>query len=136
LLLLAQYTETDGLGLDGLFDGLKVNAKDFENVINKFREIEDFDKYLDNGTINWDKLSKSIGITDIRLCSYLETLDDGNGNIDNASASTEGLSEYLEKSGNMFDFAAIKTTLLNSALNAGIMFAVSLAIKGKRQTIR
>ena len=29
----------------------------------------------------------------------------------------------------MFDFAAIKATLLNTALNAGIMLAVSIAIQ-------
>ncbi len=92
--------------------------------------MEDFDKYLENGAINWDSLSKSIGITDTRLRSYLETLDDGNGNINNTSASIEGMSEYLKKSGQGFDFAAIKATLLNTALNAGAFLFASLVIQG------
>lgn len=82
LLLLTQYTETNGLSLGGLFDGLKVNAKDFEDIINKFKFIEDFKEYTKDGVINWDGLSKAIGITDTRLRSYLETLDDGKGHID------------------------------------------------------
>lgn len=130
LLLLAQYTDKDGLSLGGLFDGLKINVKDFEDIINTFKQIEDFDKYLDNGVINWDDLSKAIGITDIRLRSYLETLDDGKGHIDNTSASIEGMSAYLEKSGQSFNFVAIKATLLNTALNAGIFLVASVAIQG------
>lgn len=129
-MLLAQYTEKDGLGLGKIFDGLKVNTKDFEETIEKFKKIENFDKYIKYDVVNWDELSKSIGITDIRLRSYLETLDDGKGHIDNTSASTEGLSNYLEKSGNMFNFATIKATLFNAALNAGIFLVASLAIQG------
>lgn len=129
-MLLAQYTEKGGLSLGGLFNGLKVNTKDFEDIINEFKQIEDFDKYLDNGVINWDNLSKSIGITDTRLRSYLETLDDGKGHIDNTSASVEGMSAYLEKSGNGFQFAAIKATLFNAALNAGIMLLASFVVDG------
>lgn len=110
LLSLAQYTETNGLSLGGLFDGLKVNAKDFEDIINKFKSIEDFKEYTKDGVINWDDLSKAIGITDTRLRSYLETLDDGKGHIDNTSASVEGMSAYLKKSGNMFaGFLIVKT---------------------------
>lgn len=110
LLMLAQYTEKEGLSLGGLFDGLKVNVKDFEDIINTFKQFEDFDEYLDNGVINWDNLSKAIGITDTRLRSYLETLDDGKGHIDNTSASVEGMSAYLKKSGNMFaGFLIVKT---------------------------
>lgn len=129
LLLLAQYTDGKGIGLGGLFDGLKVNAKDFEDIINKFKSIEDFKEYTKDGVINWDDLSKSIGITDTRLRSYLETLDDGKGHIDNTSASVEGMSAYLEKSGNGFQFAAIKATLLNTALNAGIFLAATVAVQ-------
>ena len=130
LLSLAQYTETNGLSLGGLFNGLKVNAKDFEDIINKFKSIEDFKEYTKDGVINWDDLSKSIGITDTRLRSYLETLDDGKGHIDNTSASVEGMSAYLEKSGNGFQFAAIKATLFNAALNAGIMLLASFVVDG------
>ncbi len=130
LLLLAQYTEKDGLSLGGLFDGLRVNAKDFEDIIDKFKSIENFEKYIKDDVINWDELSKAIGITDTRLRSYLETLDDGKGNIDNASASPEDMAAYLKKSGQMFDFVAIKATLLNTALNAGIILAVSIVIQG------
>ncbi len=130
LLLLAQYTEENGLSLGGMFDGLKVNVKDFEDTIDKFKSIEDFKEYTKDGSIDWDELSKSIGITDDSLRSYLKTLDDGKGNIDNTSASVEGMSAYLKRSGQMFDFASIKATLLNTALNAGIFLVASLAIQG------
>ncbi|MDE7425426.1 MAG: hypothetical protein K2N51_17345 [Lachnospiraceae bacterium] len=137
LLLLAQYTENgkgflnSGIELGGLFDNLKVNVNSYKEIIDDFKNIESFDEFLDfdTNTINWDELSKAIGITDTRLRSYLETLDDGKGNIDNASASVEGLSKHLKKTGQMFDFTAIKATLLNTALNAGIMLAVSVALQ-------
>ena len=57
LLLLAQYTEKDGLGLGKIFDGLKVNSKDFEETIEKFKKIESFDKYIKDDVVNWDELS-------------------------------------------------------------------------------
>ena len=130
--MLAQYTEKDGLGLGGLFDNLKVNVDSYKEIIDAFKNIESFDDFLDLETnkYDWDDLSKSIGITDTRLRSYLETLDDGKGHIDNTSASVEGMSAYLKNSGNMFKFAAIKATLLNTALNAGIFLVASLAIQG------
>lgn len=40
------------------------------------------------------------------------------------------MSAYLKKSGQMFNFAAIKVTLLNTALNAGIFLVASVAIQG------
>ncbi|MBD5394381.1 MAG: hypothetical protein HDR71_08935 [Lachnospiraceae bacterium] len=129
--MLAQYTENKGIGFGGLFDNLKVNMDSFKETIDAFKNSESFDEFIDLNTnrTNWDELSKSIGITDTRLRSYLETLDDGKGNIDNASASIEGMLAYLKKSGQMFNFAAIKATLLNTALNAGIMLAASVAIQ-------
>ena len=119
--MFAQYTDNKGIGLGGLFDSPKVNLDSYEKFINEFKNIESFDEFLDFETnnINWDNLSKSIDITDTRLRSYLETLDDGNGTINNQAASMEGLSKHLEKTGNGFASAAVKTTLLNSALNAG-----------------
>ncbi len=131
-LLLAQYTKEKGIDLGGLFDNLKVNVDSYKEIINEFNNIESFDDFLDLETnkVDWDNLSKSIGITDTRLRSYFETLDDGNGTINNQSASIEGLSAHLKATGQSFDFAAIKTTLFNTALNAGIFLVASLAIQG------
>jgi len=130
-LLLAQYTKEKGIDLGGLFDNLKVNVDSYKEIINEFNNIESFDDFLDLETnkVDWDNLSKSIGITDTRLRSYFETLDDGNGTINNQSASIEGLSAHLQSTGQSFNFAAIKATMLNTALNAGIFLAASLAIQ-------
>lgn len=135
-MLLAQYTERgkgilgSGIELGGLFNNAKINVDAYQKVIDDFKKIGDFSKYWKKDKFNWDDLSKAIGITDTRLRSYLKTLDDGKGHIDNTSASVEGMLAYLEKSGNMFNFAAIKATLFNAALNAGIMILASLAIDG------
>ena len=127
--LIAQVSD-NGLELGGLFNNIKVNVDEYKNLINEFKNFESINDYIGiDNIVDWDNLSKAIGITDTRLRSYLETLDDGKGNIDNASASTEGMAAYLKKSGQMFDFAAIKATLLNTALNAGIMLAVSIALQ-------
>ncbi|MCM1233960.1 MAG: hypothetical protein NC489_27960 [Ruminococcus flavefaciens] len=89
--------------------------------------LDDFK--LDNGKANWDAIAKFIKDCDEIALSYFKTLEDGNGTINNQSASVEGLGEYLQATGQSFDFAAIKARLLNSVLNAGIMLAVSAAIK-------
>lgn len=113
MLLLAQYTEENGIGLGKLFDRVKINAEDY-----------------DGDRISVEKLSKAIGTSDSVIVGYAQTLKDTNRNIDLTTASTEGLSVYLEKSGNGFQFAAIKATLFNAALNAGIMLLASFAIDG------
>ncbi|MDE6602237.1 MAG: hypothetical protein K2K90_08760 [Lachnospiraceae bacterium] len=82
-----------------------------------------------DGTKNWTAIAEAIGDCDDTALSYFKTLDDGNGTINNQAASLEGLSKHLEKAGNGFSAAALKTTLLNSALNAGIFLAVSLSIQ-------
>ena len=129
-MLLAQYTDNKGIGLGGLFEKSKIDVDAYKEFINKFKSIETFDDFLDkDGIVNWDELSQSIGITDANLRSYLETLDNGNGTINNQAASIEGLSKHLQKAGNGFSTAALKTTLLNSALNAGIFLAASFAIQ-------
>ena len=130
-MLLAQYTDNKGIGLGGLFESSKINVDEYKEFINEFKNIESFDDFIDFDTnkINWDSLSKSIGITDANLRSYLETLDNGNGTINNQAASIEGLSKHLQKAGNGFSAAALKTTLLNSSLNAGIFLAASFAIQ-------
>ncbi len=128
--MLAQYTDNKGIGLGGLFESSKINVDAYKEFINEFKKIETFDDFLDkDGIVNWDELSQSIGITDANLRSYLETLDNGNGTINNQAASIEGLSKHLQKAGNGFSAAALKTTLLNSALNAGIFLAASFAIQ-------
>lgn len=88
-----------------------------------------------DGTKNWDAIAKAIDTTDKRAISYFKTMDDGKGTIDNSSASVEGMSEYLKKSGQSFDFAAVKATLFNTALNAGIFLVATLAIQGIANTI-
>ena len=40
-----------------------------------------------------------------------------------------GLANHLEKTGQSYSFAAVKATLLNTALNAGVMFIASFAIQ-------
>lgn len=81
------------------------------------------------GEIYWDKVAQAIGTTDARAIGYFQTLKNGKGTINNSSASVEGMSAYLKKSGQAFDFAAVKAKLLNAALNAGIMLAFAAAIK-------
>lgn len=60
--------------------------------------------------------------------SYFKTLDDGNGTI-NQSASVDGLGKHLNATGQSFTFAAVKSSLLNSALNTGIFLIASVAIR-------
>lgn len=93
---------------------------DFSKVISKNKD----------GKTNWDAIAKAIEGCDETALSYFKTLDDGNGTINNQSASVEGLSEYLKKEGNATGFAAAKTALLNAALNAGIFLVASVAIQG------
>lgn len=140
LLLLAQYTERgkgiwgSGIELGGLFDNVKINVDSYQKVIEHFKKIGDFSKYLEKDKFNWDVIAESIGDCDERALSYFKSLDDGNGTIDNQSASVEGLSKHLKETGQMFDFTAMKAKLLNGALNAGIglvaTFAIGAVIKG------
>lgn len=129
MLLLAQYTEESGISLGKIFDKFKVNVEDYSNVIEKLVNTSLGD-VLDGDRISVEKLSSAIGTSDSIILGYAQTLKDTDGNIDLTTASTEGLSKYLEKSGNMFNFAAIKAKLLNMALNAGIFFIASVAIQG------
>ncbi len=121
------------LELGGLFDSLKVDLDKYKEVINSFKDIHlSLPEYKDfnTGKANWDAIAKSIEGCDETALSYFKTLDDGKGTINNQSASVEGLSEYLKKAGNSFKFAAVKATLLNAALNAGIFLIASLVIQG------
>lgn len=123
---------SDGkIALGGLFDSFKVQVNEYAEIINKFNNLDlSQRKYLGaDGKANWEAIAKAIGTTDARAIGYFKTLDNGKGTIDNASASTEGMATYLKSTGQAFDFAAIKATLLNTALNAGIMIAFAAAIK-------
>lgn len=115
-----------------MFDSIKVQVDQYEELINNFKELDlSKAKFLNaNGTKNWNAISKAIGTTDELAISYFKTMDDGNGTINNTSASVAGMSTYLHKSGQAFNFAAIEATLFNTALNAGIFLVASLAIKG------
>lgn len=123
---------SDGkIALGGLFDSFKVQVNEYAEIINKFNNLDlSQRKYLGaDGKANWEAIAKAIGTTDARAIGYFKTLDNGKGTIDNSSASVEGMSVYLKKTGQAFDFAALKASLLNAALNAGIMIAFAVAIK-------
>lgn len=128
--MVAQVTE-NGIELGGIFDKFIVNIDDYTEAIEKFSKLKlnkpEFK--LEDGKADWEAIAKAIGTTDARAIGYFKTLDNGKGTIDNSSASIDGMSEYLKKSGQAFDFAALKASLLNAALNAGIMLAFSLAVK-------
>ncbi len=113
MLLLAQYTKENGIGLGKIFDKVKIKAEDYSDIIDKIVNTNLGD-VLDGDRLSVEKLSKAIGSSDSVILSYAETLKDTDDNIDLTTASTEGLSAYLKKSGNMFNFAAIKATLLNT----------------------
>lgn len=128
-MLVAQISEGQ-LQLGGLFNGLKVEIDEYKEVIDNFKELNLSDKkYKLNGKANWDAITEAIGDCDETALSYFKTLDDGKGTINNQSASVEGLNEYLQKTGQSFDTAALKAKALNVALNVGIMLAVTVAVK-------
>ncbi len=87
------------------------------------------ENFTNANELDWDAVSQNIGSTDARLKGYLQSLQRADGTIDTASASTQGFSRYLRETGQAYDFTALKATLLNSALNAGIMLAVVVQIK-------
>lgn len=127
---LAQVTE-NGIGLGNIFNKFKVDIDSYQNVIDDFKKLT-LDKNifkLDDGKANWSAIAEAIEGCDDTALSYFKTLDDGNGTINNQAASIEGLSKHLQKAGTGFSAAALKTTLLNSALNAGIFLAASFAIQ-------
>lgn len=129
MLLPAQYTEENGLGLGKIFDRVKINAKDYDDIIDKIVNTSLSD-VLDGDRLSVEKLSEAIGTSDSIILNYAQTLKNAEGNIDLTIASTKGLNAYLEKSGNKFNFAAIKATLFNAALNAGIILLASFVVDG------
>ncbi len=118
--MLAQYTERgkgilgSGIELGGLFNNVKINVDSYQKVIDDFKKIGDFSKYWEKDKFNWDAIAKAIEGCDETALSYFKTLDDGNGTINNQSASVEGLGTHLKATGQSFNFAAIKATLLNT----------------------
>ena len=65
-------------------------------VIKSFKKL-DLSKtmFLNNDSkANWDTISKAIEGCDETALSYFQTLDDGNGTINNQSASVEGLEAH------------------------------------------
>ena len=124
-------SQKSGVGLGSIFDKFKVNIDSYKNVIDDFKKLRlnkpEFK--LDDGKANWSAITETIEGCDDTTLSYFKTLDNGNGTINNQATSIEGLSKHLQKAGNGFSTAALKTTLLNSALNAGIFLAASFAIQ-------
>lgn len=97
LLLLAQYTDGNRISLGGLFDKFKTDVDSYKKIIDDFKSIESFDNFIDpTGKANWDAIAKAIGNCDETALSYFKTLDDGNGTINNQSASVEGLGAHLK----------------------------------------
>ena len=116
------------MALGGLFNGLRINPDDYRETISQFQKLDlSLPEFINDqtGATNWDAVAQSIECCDKTALSYFKTLNSGNGTIDNQSASVKGLADYLKQTGKSFDFAAVKATLLNTALNAGIMFAIS-----------
>lgn len=135
--MLAQVSDGK-LQLGGLLDGFKVDVDKYKEIIESFKQLNlNNIKFINEATgkTNWDKVSESIQGCDETALSYFKTLEDGNGTINNQSASLEGLGQLLQAEGIFAGFAAIKTKLLNTALNAGIFFVASLAIQGIAQAL-
>ena len=132
---IAQYTEqgkgllNSGIELGSLFKKTNTNVGSYTKIIDDFKQIQDFSKHWEKDSFNWSAIAETIEGCDETALSYFKTLDNGNGTINNQAASIEGLSKHLQKAGNGFSTAALKTTLLNSALNAGIFLAASFAIQ-------
>ena len=129
-ILLAQVSD-EKLQLGGLFDSLKIDVKQYKDIIESFKGL-DFSKFIfkdENGKSNWDKIAESINGCDETALSYFKTLEDGNGVINNQAASIEGLTAHVNAAGQSFGSAALKSALLNTALNAGIFLAVSVALQ-------
>ncbi len=130
--MLAQFSNGK-LELGEIFDGLQIDLNKYTEVIESFKEIDlSLPEYKDfnTGKSNWDAIAKAIEGCDEASLSYFKTLDNGNGTINNQSASIEGLRAHLKATGQSFNFAAIKATLLNAALNAGIMLLASFVVNG------
>lgn len=119
--MLAQISDGK-LSLGGLFDGFKINPNNYKDTITQFKGLDLLSSQFrdsQTGATNWDAVAQSIECCDKTALSYFKTLNSGNGTIDNQSASVKGLADYLKQTGKSFDFAAVKATLLNTALNAG-----------------
>ena len=86
-------------------------------------------KYKKDCTTNWSAIAQAIDNCDETALSYFKTLEDGNGVINNQAASIEGLTAHVNAAGQSFGSAALKSALLNTALNAGIFLAVSVALQ-------
>lgn len=98
---------------------LNPNLDKYQKYIDNFAKLDlslkDFKDPLD-GKADWNAIAEAIGSTDHALISYLKTLDNGNGTINNTNASIEGMAAYLKKTGQAFDFAAVKTALFNDGI--------------------
>lgn len=126
---LVQPTGNNRLGLGGIFDGFKVKTDSYNDTINRFRQIDFSQRFLtQSNDIDWNSLSTSIGPIDDRLRSYFQTLNDGNGTINNSSASLEDFSNHLRRTGQAYDFTALKATALNTAINAGVFVLAGIVI--------
>ena len=111
------------MALGGLFNGLRINPDDYRETISQFQKLDlSLPEFINDqtGATNWDAVAQSIECCDETALSYFKTLDDGNGTINNQAASVKGLSNYLAQAGKSFDFAAVKATLLNTALSSSV----------------
>lgn len=77
---------------------MRINADKYADVITQFKQIN-LDDYNFADSNVWDAIAKAIEGCDETALSYFKTLDDGNGTINNQSASVEGLGAHLKATG-------------------------------------
>lgn len=97
---LAQVTE-NGIGLGSILNKFKVDIDGYKKIIDDFKTLDlELPQFkLDDGKANWDTIAKAIEGCDETALSYFKTLDNGNGTINNQSASVEGLGAHLQSTG-------------------------------------
>ncbi len=127
-LTLAQV-ENGKIKLGNVIEKFLVNPNKQESAIQAFNQLNLSSFASPNGGFNWENISHDIGSADTRLMGYLQSLEEVPGVLNNASASTQGFSQYLIQTGQAYDLAALSATLFNSAINAGITLLVVLQVK-------
>lgn len=125
------------LGLGDLFKSSKVDTSQYKELIEKFSGLtlnDSFYQASDDGKsiLKYGKLKEALNVEELEphIISYVDSLKNATGEVQNHEASIEGLDNHLKMVGQRFDWATIKANLFNAALNAGISFAIVLIIQG------
>lgn len=127
--LILNYSEEGGIRQGGLFQSFIVDVESYKDAIESVKTIS-ISEYLEDNTINFDKLGNAVKNTDDDFINYLQTLQRSDGSLKQESASIEGLAAHLKSTGKAFDFAKLKAIAFNAALNMGVMLIASIAIQG------